>query len=97
MTAAADSAKSKTTKSAAKKDTGGDEKKGSNPLQAGKDILFLTVLVAAILWNTAYFPTMESWAAPASIFFLEVIGLAVVGRMFGVCEPGKFLEAFSRK
>lgn len=97
MTAAAESGKSKTTKSDAKKDTGGEEKKAGGTLQAGRDILFLTVLVGAILWNTAYFPAMANWAAPAAIFFLEVIGLAVVGRMFGVSEPGKLLDVFSRK
>ena len=81
----------KTTKSTAKK----EEKGGA--LQAGKDILFLSALGAVILWNTLYFPTMDNWASPASIFFLELIGLAVVGRMFGVCEPTQFLELFSRK
>ena len=72
----------------------------SNQLERERDSRkerFLFVVTLVVVADAFIFSTMESWAGALVIGVIELVGLAVVARKWGVEEVAQFLAMFFQR
>lgn len=64
---------------------------------ARKEERFLLILAFIVLADAYIFSHMESWSGPLVIGVIELVGLAVLARKWGVQEVSQFLAMFFQR
>jgi hypothetical protein len=64
---------------------------------ARKEERFLLIMVVVVVSDAYIFSNMENWTGPLVIGIIELIGLAVLARKWGVQEVAQFLAMFFQR
>ena len=62
-----------------------------------KEERFLLVIIIIVVSDAFIFQSMETWTSPLVIGLIELVGIAVVARKWGIQEVSQFLAMFFQR